>query len=426
MLFRKRFHSRSSGNAKYFLIVSVIVALMFFAFVSGAFSFVNGSHDPFPTPSVTPTPTGNGGGGGGGGGSTPTPTPTTTHTPITLPVLFGSDDVFATWTSNNGQYSSYSAWSSAMDNYISTLKANHGNAVDVLIDAGEPNGNNAGFSSSALWASSTAAPGYTYWELLIDFSAKLHSQGMYLGIQPTYSTTADFVNLISSSALTSSYCSQYATIVSAIHPDLCNIYSEPEDLADNNPVSPSFMSTYVSFCSTVANALVSANPSIKLGVMGCPWWDGRSLFPDGNNYFASGTSMFSHLPAGTIFLTHINYGVGAGSGGGYWTEYYNGNLAQAKTDFYTALLSYYGVQDCTSNGVSVMFEAAGGLQSNPNINQFLTDTCTFCKTYNIGWFTSGTISSYVNNVVYPWAFYTSGNPSSKTLNSYGQLMFSLT
>ena len=247
-----------------------------------------------------------------------------------------------------------------MDSYIATLKTNGCNSIDVLINAGLPSGSDAGFSPSAAWASDQAVPGYTYWQLLIDLSSKLHAQGMYLGIQPTYSNTSGFVSLISSSTLISSYCSQYATIVSSIHPDLCNIYSEPEDLANDNPVSSPFMASYVSFCVSVANALKSADSNITLGVMGCPWWDGRSLFPDGNTYFSAANGIFNNLPAGTVFLTHINYGSGAQSAGGYWTEYYNGNLSQAKTDYYTALMSYYAVQDCTNNGVRILFEARGG------------------------------------------------------------------
>jgi hypothetical protein len=342
-----------------------------------------------------------------------------------LPTLYGSDDVCATWTTNNGQYGSYSAWSSAMDSYIATLKASGGNSIDVLIDAGLPSGSNAGFSSSAAWASDQAVPGYTYWQLLIALSSKLHAQGMYLGIQPTYSSTSGFVSLITSSALTSSYSSQYATIVTTIHPDLANIYSEPEDSADNNPVSSSFMASYVSFCVSVANALKSADSNVTLGVMGLPWWDGRSLFPDGNSYFTTAKGIFNVLPAGTMFITHINYGSGAQSAGGYWTEYYDGDLSQAKTDYYAAMQTYYGVQDCNANGIQILFEAAGGYQSNPNILPFLTDTCSFAKANHIGWITSGSISSYVNNVVYPWAFYTGSHPTSKTLNNYGQTMFSL-
>ena len=355
------------------------------------------------------------------------PTPSPTPTPIlpTLPTLHGSDDISATWTTNNGQYASYSAWSSAINTYIATIKTNGGNCLDILINAGAPSGSNAGFSSSASWASTVTVPGYTYWQLVVALSSKLHAQGMYLGIQPTYSTASDFVSLVSTPALVTSYCTQYATMVTAFNPDFCNIYSEPSDATGNlNPVSSTLMNQYVNFCVNVAGNLTTAKSSIVLGVMGCPWWDGRSIFHDGNGYFTSGQSIFNFLPIGTIFMTHINYGDGAQTLGGYWNEYYTGSLSQAKIDYYEAMLTYYGVIDCNTIGVKMMFEAAGGYQSNPNILQFLTDTCTYAYSHDISWITSGTIASYVGNIMYPWAFYTSSTPTATTLNTYGQTMFS--
>jgi hypothetical protein len=304
-----------------------------------------------------------------------------------------------------------------MDNYISTLKANGGNSIDILIDAGAPSGSDAGFSSSALWASTVIVPGHTYWQLLVALSSKLHAQGMFMLWQPTYSNVAGFVSLLSSPTLTSSYCSQYATIVRTINPDVCNIFSEPGNANNDDPVSFSYMSTYVSFCVSVANALVSANSNVKLGVMGCPWWDGNSVFYGGNSYFTAGQSIFDSLPLGTMFLTHVEYDQSGNTNNfSPWIDYWNGNLAKAKTSAYSILLEQYGVQNCENKGIPVLFEALGTLQGNPNALQWLEDATGFCNIYSVSWMTSGSIPG---NPCTPWAW---SSPTS--LNSYGQTMFS--
>lgn len=314
-----------------------------------------------------------------------------------LTFYYGVDDLVTTWKMDANFWT-------RENTVLNTLQTYHTNMMDVLIANSE-------------MQTSTAIG--TYETILIDFRNDLHNRGMLLGLQLWYidnyspfdSSTdgwkVDVVNNVN--GLGDRWINEYGKIISAVHPDLINVFSEPAGDLSSGYASSAFLTAYINFVDRAIDAWRNIQSNLTFAVMGMPFWDLKPLIDAGGVQRSN-----------VIYALHYYYAYdGAYPASNYQAQrdYWTGNLATAKAELYSDFFDDAGIQDALNAGKTVWFEALGTNTTNPNANVFVQDAVNFCKQYGISFISSGASNS--DNWPWPWIFNTDG-----TLNSMGFIMLS--
>ena len=355
----------------------------------------------------------------------------------TVPLdINGVDDVF-----NGGAplpYTSYYDWSTAMDNYIATLKANGGTNLNYLMVSNDAAISYLGgfYTLASNGGSGKMDPsyygginiGHTVDSLLHDLGVKLHAQGMTLTIQAmTLSGSTQTTALEGNTGNKDSWIAGLVRIVNDVNPDYVDVLSEPE----NSWSATELIAFYVQ----AATAIKAADSSVIIGVSSNPWWYSDSTH--NANYFldqacSGSTGKWINLPSDTIFITHSGYYMynnvyTVGSDPSWWNEYITGSYAGAKSDMIAIQLTPCGIQDALNRGIYVLIENvgtnenpySGELSNQADKIQFLTDISSWAKQNGIGWTTSGAGMDLTGEPD-SWVF-----ASTTTLNAFGYALLTV-
>jgi len=334
---------------------------------------------------------------------------------------YGCDDILVGWQ----QYSTYALWSTAMDSFLTTMKAAGGNVVSVLVYSDVNTNSFYSYTSGSYFNFGYMSPSFifyagangkngqstTFATVLADFSAKLHAKGMLLDLQPCPPPSATmgvpFQTMMSTTANQNNYIANISQMITDTNCDIVNAYSEPFGPLTYGYASTGLMNSYISFLNTAVPIWKAVKSGLTVMVMGLPNWD--------NGPFITAGGM-SGLPSGTILCYHMyywyTYPPASYSYEPFAADYYNGNFAQGKADWISWMDTYGQVSYCLANNIPFWFEALGCNQVCPNAIQFLADVTAYCNARSIGWCASGS----------PSAQFTFNSPT--VLNSYGITMFS--
>ena len=287
------------------------------------------------------------------------------------------------------------------------MKSRNANTISLCLG---PNEMGLSYGSTPAYPlfSETMPTGESGSQWLSHLSSVLHSKGMYLEIQPFAAPDSSGVmqNIYYNvGGAGDSYISTLKSIVSAGSPDIVNVVSEPSASYDN-----SLLSAYISFCTKAVDQMRQVEPSLTVGVMSIPWWDANTLVAAGGIH----RSNIIYIAHCAYYAYDDNYASVVACGINWEADYWNGNLAVAKTEYYNWLnTNGESVIPFVNAGYSVMFEAIGGSTQAPNILQFTIDSNAWLIQHNISF-----IESYVPNSNYPAIYNSDG-----TISSIGQALF---
>jgi len=373
-------------------------------------------------------------------------------------IIIGDSDFFNGFAPS--PYTTFDAWSAAMDEYIATMKANKGNNKDVLVYADdlEFSHSNGGFYTGQGYMSPTFTsghniPGYTWKSLLAALSAKLHAQGMTLslqcgpannydanhgpnGIWGQYTCVQDFIH--SNVDVQQAYITDLCRMTVDVNPDVILIIQEPQ-----TTYAISLTTTYYAFLQSACAQIKAANPNVKCAVMANPWWfDDPEHNPDVflDNMCAGDTGKWINLPADTMFYSHAGMYQyqNTESPPTYpdWAiSYYLRDWVNAKAQLIAAYAKAkyawgsLGIINALARDIPVVIENIGcdehlrstyngGNDDNKDKLQFLKDLGEWCAQNGVGWNTSGIPLAGGWGTPSSWVFST---PSS--LNAFGKAIY---
>lgn len=373
--------------------------------------------------------------------------------------IIGDSDFFNGFAPS--PYTTYAAWSTAMDEYIATMKANKGNNKDVLVYADdlEFSHSNGGFYTgqgfmSPTFTSGHNIPGYTWNALLAALSAKLHAQGMTLslqcgpannydenhgpnGIWGQYTCVQDFLH--ANIDVQQAYITDLCRMAVDVNPDVILIIQEPQ-----TTYAISLTTTYYAFLQNACRQIKAANPNVKCAVMANPWWfDDPTHCPDTflDNMCEGSTGKWKNLPADTMFYSHC--GMYQYQNTETEPPYPDWAISYYRRDWDTAkaqLIEAYakekyawgslGIINARARGIPAVIENIGcdehlratyngGNDDSQDKLQFLKDIGEWCAQNGVGWNTSGIGLAGGWSEPSSWVFST---PSS--LNAFGKAIYS--
>lgn len=369
-------------------------------------------------------------------------------------IIIGDSDFFNGFAP--APYTSYEAWSAAMDSYIATMKANKGNNKDVLVytDDTQVSPSTGGFYvgngfMSPTFDSGHNIPGYTFKSLLAALSTKLHAQSMTLTLQcgcwnnynnPEWfpaTNTQDFIHL--NPEVQQAYIADLCRMALDVNPDIILVMQEPQ-----TDYAITLTTTYYTFLQSACSQIKAANPNVKCAVMANPWWfNDPTHCPDTflDNMCEGSTGKWINLPADTLFYSHAGMYqyTNTESPPEYpdWAiSYYNRDWVTAKAQLIAAYAKpkyawgSLGLINALARGIPAVIENIGcdarlrttyngGNDDSRDKLHFLNDISQWCAQNGVGWNTSGINLGGGWSAPSSWVF---SSPTS--LNAFGKAMYS--
>lgn len=216
-----------------------------------------------------------------------------------------------------------------------------------------------------------------------------------MGFQYPNINAPDKVPIMTDPAQTQAWIDAWKPTIQGMQPYAIDIINEPQD------VSPSVYRAFVLKC---IDAWVQVKPDLVFVVEGCPFWDLTDLAAN-------------PIPRQNVVYAYHRYYAFGGALDQWSTQwekdYWNGNLGAAKTGMLNQLANN-GIQTLLSQGLTVLMEEAGSVQTNPNAFVAMQDMYDYCKNNNVG---------ILPHALVPSNLYGLGllNNDDKTLNPMGLL-----
>lgn len=168
------------------------------------------------------------------------------------------------------------------------------------------------------------------------------------------------------------WITNFAQIIKECQPAGVEVMNEPPDasLSGNPNLTFQAYRTFVVKCCT---AFRQVDPNVGLFVMSCPFWDLSGWASDPLTEFSN-----------VIYTAHIYYDSAASTSYNWGEDYYAGNLANAKTELYSAILGEMNIQSMINERLPICWTEAGAETGAnlPNWSSFLTDLYAFVKQYD--------------------------------------------
>jgi len=174
------------------------------------------------------------------------------------------------------------------------------------------------------------------------------------------------------------WIANFAQIVSECQPDAVDVMNEPPSRGDSGNPNLTFQA-YRDFVVKCCTAFRAAKPDVSLYVEGLPSWK-LGIDTDGTGSWA--TKPLTEFNDVT-YEVHLYYDVGT-INTPFAQAYQAGNLTQAKTLLYDAILNDIGLQSLMSKGLPITWGEVGVESIYPHWDAFLKDMYSFAKQYNQG------------------------------------------